>query len=124
MKSFKKWDCWISSLLITGFTIASLLRMDFTFIIGYFAVGGWHVISMIVHATNKWFTEKGSGRNKYNWTVFCLFVLTALGFAIPPLLMMILYVMLFAAPLMAIFYTWLCWHEVYVKMQRPIALLK
>ena len=38
MKSFKKWDCWISSLLRTGFTIASLLRMDFTFIIGYFTV--------------------------------------------------------------------------------------
>ena len=62
MKTFKKTDFWISCLLITGFIIASLIRMDSTLIIGYFTVGGWHVISMVVHSLNRWFTEKGSAR--------------------------------------------------------------
>jgi hypothetical protein len=31
---------------------------------------------------------------------------------------------IFAAPFMAIGYTMMCYKEVYVKMQRPLALLK
>ena len=124
MKTFKKTDLWISCLLITVFTIVSLVRMDSTFIIGYFTVGGWHVISMIVHAVNGWFTQKGSSRYIYHWIVFGIFALTALGFIVFYLLIIIMYIMLFAAPFMAVFYTWLCYDEVYVKMQRPITLLK
>ena len=124
MRAFKKIDFWISCFLIVGFTIAGLVRMDLTFIIGYFTVGGWHVISMITHAVNKWFTEKGDNRNFYHCAVLWIFILAGLGYFVPPMLIIIMYIMLLIAPIMAIYYTWLCWHEVNVKMKRPIEFLK
>ena len=62
MKKLKEADMWISIVLIAGFTAASLINRDYTFIIGYFVVGGWQVISMIIHVFNKWFTEKWGSR--------------------------------------------------------------
>ena len=115
MKKFKQVDYFISIALILAFSIVSLINMDATFIIGYLVVGGWQVISMIVHSYHHWFTDKQSLRNTYHWiTLFCLVTMPVGSFII----------LLFTAPFMAIFYTWLCYHELYVKMQRPIHLLK
>lgn len=124
MKKFKQIDCWISCILIVTFLIWSLIKQDETFIIGYFVVGGWHIISMFIHIINNWFIEKGGSRNSYHWIVFWIFATAGLGFIFNPLLYILLVAMLFAAPFMAVYYTWLCYNEVYVKMQRPIALLK
>ena len=124
MKKFKRIDFWISCILITMFLVLSLIKMDETFIIGYFVVGGWQVISMIIHAVNNWFTQKGGARHSYHWTVFWLFILTGTCFFIPVIILFILFPMLFAAPFMALYYTWLCYNEVYVKMKRPIEILK
>ena len=64
MKKFKKIDVWISIILITGFAIATLINRDNTFMLGYFVVGGWQVISMVVHVYYHSFTEKkGTRRN-------------------------------------------------------------
>ena len=115
MKKFKQVDYFISIALILAFSIVSLINMDGTFIIGYLVVGGWQIISMIVHSYHHWFTGKKSLRNTYHWiTLFCLVTMPVGSFII----------LLFTAPFMAIFYTWLCYHELYVKMQRPIHLLK
>ncbi len=124
MKKFKQIDLTISCLLITGFIIAGLINRDTTFIIGYFVVGAWQVISMIVHAINKWFTERGSARFYYHWIVLSIFILTGLSFLVQTITIFIMYGMLFAAPFMALYYTWLCYREVYVKMQRPSVLFK
>jgi hypothetical protein len=116
MKKFKTTDLWLSIILITGFAIASLVTLDgMIMITGYFIVGGWQVISMIVHAYYDWFNEKKSVRRVYNWiTVFSLLSFPVGSFVI----------LLFIAPVMAVYYAWICYEEVYVKMQRPIALLK
>ncbi len=50
MKKFKKIDAWVSAVLIIGFAVPSFINQDATFIIGYFVVGGWQVISMLLHA--------------------------------------------------------------------------
>ncbi|MEP7255608.1 MAG: hypothetical protein ABI666_07510 [Ferruginibacter sp.] len=115
MKKFKTIDMWISIALITGFGIASIINHDYTFIIGYFAVGGWQVISMIVHAVDKWFTEKRGARYIYHWITFISVITMPIGS---------FWILLFTAPFMAVYYTWLCYNEVYVKMQRPLAQLK
>lgn len=115
MKKFKIIDLWISIVLITGFAIASLINRDYTFIIGYFVVGGWQVISMIVHAVDRCFTEKRGARYVYHWITFISVVTMPLGS---------FWILLFTAPFMAVYYTWLCYNEVYVKMQRPLAQLK
>ncbi len=124
MKKFKQMDAWISIILIIVFTMLSLIRLDDTFLIGYFVVGGWQVISMIIHAVNGWFCEKGSKRYRYHWIVGITLLTVLLGLGIYPLLFIILLVLLFIAPLMAVWYCWLCYEEVYVKMQRPLSLLK
>ncbi len=115
MKKFKQVDYYINIALILAFSIVSLINMDGTFIIGYLVVGGWQVISMIVHSYHHWFTGKKSLRTNYHWiTLFSLVTMPVGSFII----------LLFTAPFMAVFYTWLCYHELYVKMQRPIHLLK
>ncbi len=115
MKKFKEVDTWISIVLITGFAIASIINGDLTFVLGYFVVGGWQVISMLVHVYNQSFTQKGGTRRNYHWIVLISLVTIPIGsFCI----------LLFTAPVMAVFYTLLCYDEVRKMNQRPLALLK
>ena len=131
MKKFKTIDCWMSILLIAGFLIASIIRLDLTFIVGYFVVGGWQLISILVHFFNKAFVEKGEARDGYQKYVFLFIIIVAILFplallfkivAIP--LLIVLFILLFCAPFMAVYYTYLCYHETFVKMKRPMDLLK
>jgi hypothetical protein len=115
MKQFKIIDFWISSLLITGFAIVSVIEMDFTFLIGYIVVGSWQVISMVVHIIARCFVYKAGARFAYNWITLIALITMPLGS---------FWVLLFTAPFMAIYYTYLCYKETYVMMQRPISILK
>ena len=124
MKKFKIIDTCISTGLIILFTVWSLIRRDYTFLLGYCIVGGWQMISMIVHAVNGWFTHRKAGRYYYHVAVTILAALSLIGLLVYPVLFMVMVLLLFAAPFMAIYYTWLCYNEVSVKMQRPLAILK
>ena len=115
MRKFKTIDLFISIALITGFTIYCLIKMDQSILIAYFVVGGWQVISMVVHAINKWFSTRGSERYIYHWISFISLATMPAGSV---------WILLFTAPIMALYYTLLCYQEVYVKMRRPMALLK
>ena len=115
MKKFKQIDVWISISLISIFTALGFVRLDYTFFVGYFVVGGWQVISMLVHIAQKWFTDKGGARYIYNWITLVSLITFPLG---------TFWILLFTAPFMAVYYTYQCYDEVYVKMQRPPALLK
>jgi hypothetical protein len=124
MRKFKTSDYWISLVLITCGLVYSITRLDDTFLYGYFVVGGWQCVSMIVHAWNGWFTNKGDARRNYHILVVVIIAWTIVGMLYHPVLYIELLAMLFAAPLLALYYTRLCYLEVYVKMQRPLALLK
>lgn len=115
MKKFKKIDLTISIALIVGSFIYCPFKLDESLITAYFIVGGWQVISMIVHQYNKWFVTGRSKRSIYHWITLISIITLPLGAA---------WLLLYTAPFMAIYYTWLCYHEVTVRMQRPLALLK
>ncbi len=115
MKKFKLFDFYFNGALIAGFTILSLVKSDDTVFLAYFVVGGWQVISMIIHISAKWFTQKGTARYMYNWVTFVSLITFPLGS---------FWILLFTAPFMAIYYTCQCYNEVYIKMQRPLAALK
>jgi hypothetical protein len=115
MKKFKEVDTWISIILITGFAIASIINRDYTFLLGYFVVGGWQVISMLVHVYHHSFTEKKGIRRNYHWVTFISLITMPIGS---------FWILLFTAPFMAIFYTWLCYDEVRKMNRRPLAILK
>jgi hypothetical protein len=123
MKTFKKYDFIIQVLLILGFTVASFIRMDHTFIVGYFVVGAWQIISMIGHYFTNCLDEKGTIRYSYHWVTLIVVSTMLIGFIIP-FFLFIFWIMLFAAPFMACYYAWLCYDEVFHKMQRPLYQLK
>jgi hypothetical protein len=124
MKKFKLIDTWVSIALILVGTIVSLVKLDNSFMMVYCIVGGWQMISMLVHAIKGWFTHLKTARYNYHALVTILAALSLVGLLITPVLYFVMIALLFAAPIMAVFYTWLCYEEVYVKMQRPLAALK
>ena len=115
MKKFKIIDTWISIILITGFAIATIFNRDYTFLLGYFVVGGWQVVSIVVHVYYHSFTQKKSTRRNYHWITLISLITMPVGS---------FWILLFAAPFMAVFYTCLCFDEVRKMNQRPLALLK
>ncbi len=122
MKQFKLADIAISTGLILGFGIAALINGIETLMTGYFITGGWQVISMIVHTANGWFAQKGTARYFYHWLVagiICMGVLTPFIFVF----FIIYYIMLYAAPFMAISYTLICYFELRKMNKRPLAVL-
>jgi hypothetical protein len=124
MKPFKVIDFWMSVGLIAFFTVLGFVKMDETFLYGYFIVGGWQIISMAIHFINKWFCNNGTARYNYQRIVFVIILISLLGLLIKPLLFLALLLLVFAAPVMAVYYAFICHEEVYIKMQRPLALLK
>ena len=121
MKNFKIIDVWINIGLICSF-IFLIIYDNKGFGIGndllftsYFVVGGWQVLSMIIHTIARCFTYKFGARYIYHW-------ITLISVATMPVGSF--WVLLFTAPFMAVYYTWLCYQETYIKMKRPLAILK
>ncbi len=116
MKKFKLFDCWINISLFAVFLIYALVTLDGGILLtGYFVIGGWQVLSMAIHEYKGWFTEKKSTRRSYHWITLISIITLPVGSFI---------ILLFSAPVMAAYYSWLCYDELYVKMQRPLNLLK
>jgi hypothetical protein len=129
MKTFKQIDLAISIALMTGFFIAALIKQDGTFIMGYCVTGGWQIISMIVHAADGTFAGKGTARYNYHWVVAGIISIALCSWAIQlqPLLMVLFIlgaVLIFIAPFMAIYYSWLCWTELLTLRKREFIHLK
>ncbi|MBK7882769.1 MAG: hypothetical protein IPJ81_02240 [Chitinophagaceae bacterium] len=136
MKKFKIMDMWISIILIIFSITRSIIFYDRflgpyflhvkdDIIQGYFIVGGWQVISMLVHTFKKWFTIKGNKRFYYQIIVLTIILISILlivfksdGIAF------MLFFLLAVTPFMAIYYTYICYHEIYIKMKRPLDQLK
>jgi hypothetical protein len=70
---------------------------------------------MLVHVYYHSFTEKKSARRNYHWITFIFLITMPVGS---------FWILLFTAPVMAVFYTWLCFDEVRKMNQRPLAMLK
>ena len=85
---------------------------------------GWQVLSMLVHFFKKCFMTPGTWRVFYHYVVLAVFGFAGITWLVQDALLPFLFVMLFAAPVMATLYTMICMKEVYIKMQRPIAVLK
>jgi hypothetical protein len=114
MKIFKKADVAISVIMII--ISACYVRSIEDLITSYFFIGSWQTISMLVHAFKSCFTKKLGRRYIYHWLTFISIITMPLGAA---------WILLFTAPLMALYYLFICYHETFFKMQeRPLALLK
>ena len=117
MKRFKQIDLFINIILITGFTVLTVYKSAYLFM-AYFITGGWQVISMLVHAFAGWFTGKNTARRSYHWVSFIIIAMGILG-PVVSIFYLIYFIMLFAAPVMAITYSVICYNELRSLQQRP-----
>ena len=124
MKAFKIFDTWFSVCLIAGCIIMTMVAASSEmFFLSYFIVGGWQVISAVVHLLKKWFPIS-AGRQNYCWLLAVIALWTLLGLLINALFIPLCLILTFIAPFMALYYTRLCYNETYVGMQRPLAQLR
>lgn len=123
MRLFKLTDMWLSAILLVIFTVLSIINPGKFLITGYLTVGCWQVISMIIHAINKWFIRRKGNRYYYHRVVAVTLVIALAGF-FTPLFFLIFYVLLFATPIMAVFYVTICYKEIQFMTQRPLSMLK
>jgi hypothetical protein len=124
MKKFKTIDLRLDIILILASIAFAFIMSNEYSLLGYFIVGGWQILSMIVHEVNGYFNESTGLRRKYHLFVAILLSTALLGLIITPVLMLILYFLLFVSPFLALGYCYLCYHEIVVKMARPLAQLK
>lgn len=119
MKKFKELDFGISTGLIGLFAIASIVDrsgfLNTNLLLGYFVVGGWQLISMIIHTSKGYFTKRWGRRFYYQWISLIAVVTIPAGS---------IWVLYYLAPFMALYYAYICYNETFVKMKRPMELLK
>ena len=124
MKKFKIADYIICTVLIIGFIAYYFFKIEKIYFTGCLVVGAWQILSMIVHAVNKCFINKNGPRFIYHCVILILIATLIVSVLFLDSGTTILNFLYYTAPTMAIFYTWLCYHEVTLKMRRPLALLK
>ncbi len=123
MLVFKKIDLWISVISIFVFTVLGVICNDATFLVGYFSVGGWQVMSMLVHHFNNSFTNKGSLRHNYHYFTLVA-VLLMLSTPLLKVTGIVFIILLFAAPFLAVYYSTICFKELKVLEARAFIQLK
>lgn len=113
MKAFKTADCVIQGLLMLAglfFALqANSLHLDIGLFLGYFLVGGWQIISVIVH----FFYEspyKKKMRRIYLITLGILILVLLLSLPIGGIVI-IMFSLLFFSPVMAVYYLVTCIRE-------------
>lgn len=117
MKKLKQFELYLNFLLIFGFTITYILTKNNNLLfIAYYTVGAVQLISMIAHAVKQELTGSRSWRIYYHWLTAILLLLTPLGIG--------LFILLYAAPFMAITYTYICWRELQFLKLREFVHLK
>lgn len=111
MKTFERFDVIMQWSLIVASVAYLGVKEELEYLIhAYFLVGGWQMISMIVHAI-AWRNDPSwrRGRRIYSGSVFLIVVITALSAWLElPIVFWIFYGLLFLSPFMAIFYAGLC----------------
>lgn len=131
MRTFKLFDSLISAVLIITAISITLTTGIYRNFYWYFIVGGWQIVSMIIHEINHWFVPEGSIRRLYHRVVAWMFVILVawllIGGVIPATfllyILIYLYLLLVFTPVMAIFYTILCFIEWKESHAKPMARL-
>jgi hypothetical protein len=112
MKTIKIIDWVVQAVLIVGGFVYGLIIQDFSFVIGYFIVGGWQVLSFVLHCfmTNQHALKSGF-RKAYGITLLILLSLCAVSLVTNDPFFLLFIFLLFFSPLMAIGYCYLCFVE-------------
>ncbi len=114
MKKFKKIDCIVQAVLLlaaivwnlAGFAQGHFLGNE-PFIIPYFAIGGWQLMSVVVHAIKPMYNKK-IPRRIYLFVLLAVVAGSIVSYLQGDAVLQFFYVLLFVAPAMAIYYCIVC----------------
>jgi hypothetical protein len=123
MKTIKKIDFWLQVLLIVGFSIGIIIEQRGMYFTALLVIGIWQISSMIGHSLKSCFTANKTKRWFYNRITLLTLVVMAMGLVTPPFAY-VYFVLLYIAPAMALYYTFICGRELYLMQRRPLAMLK
>lgn len=116
MRKFKLTEAWLNTVLFIALSIWCIIENNKdTCLRSWFIISWVQVAGMFIHELKRWFTGYEGLRRKWH-------LVAALGILCLPLGSFT--ILFYAAPLTGICYIFICFHEVYIKMQRPLALLK
>src|SRR5436190_375521 len=103
---------------LTTFIVSNHFGLDM-----YFIVGGWYLVSLVIHL---FISSQKYKRHYRNILTICIALVGVfcVGLLLPFVVISVLYVLIFAAPLLAAFYTYDCLAEIHYLHKRPISLLK
>ncbi len=122
MKLYKELDLWIQVVLILVCTIYPLIDRSFLFS-SYFIVGGWQLISSLVHEFLRKLYFPAHNRRYYYRTLFWLLVAGILCW-LTPLILLYGMLLLIISPLLAIWYLHICYTETRVLKHKSLTHLK
>jgi len=108
MLLFKKIDAYAQVLLIVAGVIFSIAIHDDESILSYFIVGGWQVLSALIHLFG--FSSKPAlkGRKWYLFMLLFVAISGLLTLVVSDLIIVYLLGLLFLSPLMAVWYCVIC----------------
>lgn len=114
MKKFKKIDCIVQAVLLLAALCWNLLGVsrgrflgNEPFVIPYFTIGGWQLMSVLVHAIKPMYNKKIL-RRIYLFVLLAVVAGAILAYFQGDAVLLFFYALLVAAPFMAMYYCIVC----------------
>jgi hypothetical protein len=120
----KKIDAFTQIFILIGSLLLTFLLDNSWWIFGYFILGAWQIISVLV---SHFFASSLPGvfhRGYYAKTLIVLAGLGLLMFAIPDYALFYFYALLFMGPVLAVWYIIISWLELQLWQRRSLIHLK
>lgn len=131
MKTYKLIDLWGNLAIILPIIMVSIYRIDASVLfVFYWLIGGWHLLSCIVHFVLKPKYIASPLRKVYEAILLMIIFLVVICWGFEalqvdnPLWYALALGGIFISPFLAIFYVILCYKEVYTYNVRPLSILK
>ena len=104
MKTVYKIDYFGQLLLYASIAVLMLWKIDY-FYSAYLLIGGWQLLSMMLHFIFRSSYIQSKQRQYYQWVLLAIMVIFLLGIMLPVLVWFGLMLLMFVSPALAIWYT-------------------
>jgi hypothetical protein len=123
MKTFKRIDLVAQAILVVVFAFVLLIKRNTELVPTYLqVVGGWQILSLIIHAINRWHPYKGGRRYNFQLVLAGFVIILFLILFIEPLFVLAHYITIIFM-LLPLYYLWVCYMEVFYYNKRPLELI-
>ena len=123
MKTHKRIDLTVQAILLVVFAILLTVNQTATLLPTYLeVVGGWQILSLVIHFINRWHPLRGSRRHNFQLVLLALILVMCL-MPFFQILGTLFYHVLIVILLLPLYYLWVCFMEVFYYTKRPLELI-